>query len=33
VHGWIYSVADGLLRDLEVTVRGAGQIDPVYRTE
>ena len=33
VHGWIYSVADGLLRDLEVTVRGVDQIDPVYRTE
>ena len=24
VHGWIYDLADGLLRDLEVTVGGAG---------
>ncbi len=33
VHGWIYSVADGLLRDLQVTVKGPDQVDPVYRTE
>jgi carbonic anhydrase len=24
VHGWIYSLADGLVRDLNVTVRGVG---------
>jgi carbonic anhydrase len=23
VHGWIYSVADGLVKDLNVTVEGA----------
>jgi carbonic anhydrase len=24
IHGWIYSIADGLIRDLKVTQRGAG---------
>lgn len=27
VHGWIYGLADGLLRDLEVTVTGPGAAD------
>ncbi|MDX9874827.1 MAG: carbonate dehydratase [Spongiibacteraceae bacterium] len=31
VHGWIYSVADGLLRDLGATIRGPEQIPPSYR--
>lgn len=31
VHGWIYSVADGLLRDLGMTVTGPDQIADVYR--
>lgn len=31
VHGWIYSVADGLLRDLGVCVTGPHEVDPVYR--
>ncbi len=31
VHGWIYSVADGLLRDLGMTVNGPDQIADVYR--
>ncbi|MFN0163840.1 MAG: carbonate dehydratase [Burkholderiales bacterium] len=26
VHGWIYGVSDGLLRDLEVSIAAAGQI-------
>jgi carbonic anhydrase len=30
VHGWIYGVGDGLLHDLEVTVSGADQLDPVF---
>ena len=31
VHGWIYDVADGLLRDLGVSRSGAAALDPVYR--
>lgn len=32
VHGWIYDIADGLLKDLEVDVAGADQVPQVYRT-
>ncbi|HUC62667.1 MAG TPA: carbonic anhydrase [Alphaproteobacteria bacterium] len=28
VHGWIYDVADGLLKDLNVTIFGPGDIEP-----
>lgn len=31
VHGWIYSVRDGLLRDLDTTVSGLHQIPEAYR--
>ncbi len=31
VHGWIYSVRDGLLRDLNVDVSGPEQIADAYR--
>lgn len=31
VHGWIYGVGDGLLKDLHVTVDSPDQIDQVYR--
>ncbi|HET8709986.1 MAG TPA: carbonate dehydratase [Spongiibacteraceae bacterium] len=31
VHGWIYSVRDGLLRDLDVTMSGADQLAPELR--
>lgn len=31
VHGWIYSVGDGLLRDLSVTVTSADEINALYR--
>jgi carbonic anhydrase len=31
VHGWIYSVADGLIRDLGIVVESADQIPPEYR--
>ena len=27
VHGWVYSIADGLITDLNVTVSDAGQVD------
>ena len=31
VHGFIYSITDGLLRDLGFDVRGPGQIPAIYR--
>lgn len=31
VHGWIYSLKDGLITDLECTVTGPEQISEVYR--
>lgn len=31
VHGWIYSVRDGLLKDLNVTISSPDQIAEVYR--
>ena len=30
VHGWIYGIKDGLLRDLNTTVSGAREIAPSY---
>jgi carbonic anhydrase len=32
VHGWIYGVEDGLLRDLKVTVGNVDEITAVYQT-
>jgi carbonic anhydrase len=31
VHGWVYSLRDGLIRDLGMTITGQDQIEPVYR--
>ena len=31
VHGWIYSLRDGLLQDLNCSVSGADQIPEIYR--
>jgi carbonic anhydrase len=31
VHGWIYSVRDGLLKDLHATISQTDEIDPVYK--
>jgi carbonic anhydrase len=31
IHGWIYSLADGLLRDLGMHIESAEQIPPEYR--
>lgn len=31
VHGWIYAVSDGLLRDLDLCVSGPGELEPAYR--
>ncbi|WP_372778719.1 carbonate dehydratase [Litorivivens sp.] len=33
VHGWIYSIKDGLIRDLRSTVSGPGQLSDVYQVE
>jgi carbonic anhydrase len=30
VHGWIYGLKDGLLRDLNMTITAAGEIDEIY---
>ncbi|MEH6570829.1 MAG: carbonate dehydratase [Halioglobus sp.] len=31
VHGWIYSLRDGLLKDLKCSVKGADQVPDIYR--
>jgi len=31
VHGWIYSLKDGLLKDLDCSVNGTEQIPEIYR--
>jgi len=31
VHGWIYALADGLLRDLDLVVESADQVPQAYR--
>lgn len=30
VHGWIYSIGDGLLKDLGFTIDGAHALEPIY---
>jgi len=31
LHGWVYGLHDGLLRDLEVTIEGPAQVLPRYK--
>ena len=31
VHGWIYDLKDGLLRDLKVTAASAAEADTAYK--
>jgi carbonic anhydrase len=33
VHGWIYCISDGLLKDLKVTKQGPGDISDFYRLD
>lgn len=33
VHGWVYSIKDGLLKDLEVAVSSKKQLEKIYRIE
>jgi carbonic anhydrase len=32
VHGWIYSISNGLLQDLDVSVSSADELNSLYRT-
>jgi carbonic anhydrase len=31
VHGWIYGIGDGILRDLDCTISGLDELDAVYQ--
>jgi len=31
LHGWIYGIHDGLLRDLMITAEKPGEIEPLYK--
>lgn len=31
VHGWVYGLHNGLLEDLQMTVRDASEVDPAYQ--
>ncbi|MCC5855410.1 MAG: carbonate dehydratase [Idiomarina sp.] len=31
IHGWIYSIRDGVLKDLGVTIRGRDAVEPIYQ--
>ncbi len=31
VHGWIYSIKDGLLQDMNVRISSPEQVEPIYR--
>lgn len=31
LHGWVYGISNGLIRDLDVTLSGPDQLDKIYR--
>jgi len=31
VHGWVYGLNDGLLKDLRISVSGAGEVEATYQ--
>lgn len=33
LHGWVYGISNGLIRDLGVTISGADAVDRIFRTE
>lgn len=33
VHGWVYSIEDGLLRELEAGITGPSQLKDIYRMQ
>jgi carbonic anhydrase len=33
VHGWIYSIRDGLLKDLGFRIDGSHSLEPIYRLQ
>jgi carbonic anhydrase len=33
IHGWVYDIKDGLIRDLNVNFAGANDLHDVYRFE
>lgn len=33
IHGWIYSLKDGLLNDLKLCINSSKQLDPLFRIE
>jgi len=33
VHGWIYSIRNGVIKDLNVSTAGKDQISKIYRVE
>lgn len=33
LHGWVYGISNGLIRDLGVTISGIGPVDRIFRTE
>jgi carbonic anhydrase len=33
VHGWVYSVEDGILQELDTTISGLKMLDPAYRLQ
>lgn len=31
IHGWVYSLSNGLLKDLQCTIDESGQVEPLFR--
>ena len=31
VHGWVYDISDGLLRDLGVNMSDTSHLEPIYK--